>query len=328
MSYSTNLIDGTTTSGSKPQLYIRDITASTTTIVSKNLSGTIADGTYLDALGVSSDGRFVAFASNSTNLNSGSTTGVTHLYMLDRLNNTLNIMDRKSDGTIDNSSNTFGSQGSMSCDGSILAFQTALNLIVGDTSSGHVDIYVLDLRGGQTKLTNLTKTANQAAFGPIVSCNGDFIGYKSTATNLDSSISFTNTGYNHAYIYDRVNGANHIASVTTSNTVTDNLDNCAATWTGNTNPCIQVSDTGVGVFSANDSAITGATGDQVYQRNIYTGTTELVSKNSSGTVGNGGSSGATINASGSLVTYSSNATNLVSGDTNGYGDAFTSLTGY
>lgn len=84
----------------------------------------------------------------------------------------------------------------------------------------------------------------------------------------------------------------------------------------------------MGVFSANDSTLTGASGDQIYMRDIYTGITELVSKNSSGVVANGGSYDPYISADGKIVAYPSGATNLISGDTNSSVDIFTSLTGY
>jgi Tol biopolymer transport system component len=51
-------------------------------------------------------------------------------------------------------------------------------------------------------------------------------------------------------------------------------------------------------------------------------TTERVSVDSSGGEGNGGSERASISANGRYVAYSSEASNLVLGDTNGYGDIF------
>src|SRR5205823_7255077 len=52
------------------------------------------------------------------------------------------------------------------------------------------------------------------------------------------------------------------------------------------------------------------------------GTTERVSVDSAGNEGNGGSGGTAISADGRFVAFSSYATNLVAGDTNGVADVF------
>jgi hypothetical protein len=323
-SYAPNLIDGTTMSTSNPQLYLRDTVASTTTLVSQTAAGVVSNGSVIGSLGVSSDGRFVTFLSNASNLHPDSTNGKAHLYMVDRSNNSISILDRKTDGTL--GSTVASPSGSMSCDGSFVTFQYGSNLIVGDTDSNHVDVYLLDLRSGGNKLTNLTKTANSAAFAPTISCNGDFVGFDSLATNIDPNLSVTSVvNAYRPYVYDRVNSNYYFAAVTSSNTST----NAAVCGTSGSTKCIQVSDKGVGVFQANDSTLMGVSGSQIYMRDIYAGTTDLISKNSAGTSANAGVSPfPTISADGKIVSYWASASNLVSGDTNSQEDIFTSLTGY
>lgn len=320
-SYATNLIDNTVISASVPQLYLRDTSASTTSLISQSLNGAVSNGSLLTPLGVSSDGRFIAFSSNASNLHTESTDGKTHLYMLDRLDNSLTILDRKTDGTL--VSQNFGSSGSMSCDGSMITFEYGANLIAGDIDSGHVDVYLLDRRGSADKLTNLTKFANAAARGPSISCNGDYIGFSSRSNNIDTSRTIA-AGYIRPYVFDRVNGTYMLASVTASNTVTNTA--ICGTIDGPVQ-CIGLSDTGLGVFSMTDTSLTGATGTQVYLRDLYAGTTELVSRSSTGIAGNDKSQQPTITASGKSVVYTSGATNLVSNDTNGWYDVFMSSTG-
>jgi len=325
-SKSTNLIDGTTVSSTNPQLYLRDTVLMTTTLVSKSSTGIISDGTYISSLGVSSDGRFVSYTTNATNLSLDATDNTYHLYMLDRLDNSVSILDRKTDGTIGVSATNFGPTGAMSCDGTLIVFGYTTNLIIGDTWSQHNDIYLLDRRGATDKITNLTKSANSQGMAPTMSCNGDFIGLKSSATNLDTSIPIL-AGYYRPYVYDRVNGAFRVASMTSSGTAA-NTQICGTFI--NENPCVQVSDTGIATFAADDSSLTGVSGRQIYINNIYTGSTELVSKNSSGIAGNNGSQlyNPTITADGSTVSYASDSTNLIVGQTNLYTNVFTSLTGY
>src|SRR5213595_159425 len=60
----------------------------------------------------------------------------------------------------------------------------------------------------------------------------------------------------------------------------------------------------------------------VFVHDRQTGTTKRVSVNSAGTQGNGGSGSPAISADGRFVAFSSYATNLVPGDTNGVVDVF------
>ncbi|HSL12510.1 MAG TPA: hypothetical protein VLA82_14480 [Actinomycetota bacterium] len=60
----------------------------------------------------------------------------------------------------------------------------------------------------------------------------------------------------------------------------------------------------------------------VYVRDLREGTTRIVSVRSNGALGNGDSGYAAISANGRFVTFSSEASNLVKGDTNGVQDVF------
>lgn len=325
-SLATNLIDGTTlsVSGSNPQLYLRDMATSTTTLISQSSSGVIADGGTMIALGVSSDGRFVAFTTNSSTLHPDVTTKSPHLYMLDRSDGNLTILDRKTDGSL--GSTVAAPAGSMSCDGSMIVFGYGNSLISGQPSSGHSDIYLLDRRGESDKLTNITQSANYGSEAPSISCNGDYIGFRSLASNLDSTVSVSYI-YNawRPYIYDRVANVYHFAALTNTGVAT-NAPICG-TFSGSATPCILLSDEGLGVFAASDLTLTGVSGKHIYLHNIYSDFTQLVPKNSSGTIENGTSIGPAIDASGTKAVYESSATNLVPSDTNGWNDIFVSLTG-
>ncbi|HEX7484098.1 MAG TPA: hypothetical protein VF281_03010 [Candidatus Saccharimonadales bacterium] len=330
-SQASNLIDGRTISTTADQLYLRDTATSTTALVTQSLSGTMSNGTFNEAIGVSSDGRFVAFTSNASNLHPDSTNGSHHLYMLDRADASLSILDRKVDGTVGTTTPDWPPRGSMSCDGSLIAFQYpgaggGNGLIAGDTTS-RTSVYLLDRRGVSDKFTNLNLTGNYGASVPTISCNGDYVGFMTESTNLDPTVSVT-YGYKifRPYIYDRVNDTYHLGPISTSNAST-NTAVCGA-FANAAFPCIQLSDTGLGVFAATDSGLTGNSGAHIYIRDIHSGTTQLASKNSSGIAGDGNSGIPYITANGTTVVYSSTATNLVAGDTNNAIDVFTSLTGY
>lgn len=323
-----NLIDGTTITSSVAQLYLKDTVNGATTLISQTPSGVMSNGTKNIAVGVSSDGRFVAFTTNATNLSPDSTDGTPHLYMVDRVNNSLSIIDRKTDGTVAATSNTWWPKGAMSCDGSMIVFQHPSNLIVDDsTYQSHLSIWLLDRRGNDERIANLSKIDNAAMSLPSISCNGDYIGFRSDATNIDPSVSVPYSYHAYRpYVYDRVNGVYHFVAVTTSG-VAVSTPICGTAYDYDYR-CVQVSDNGVATFHATDSALTGNSGSQVYIRNINAGTTELISRDGVGSPGNGDSSYPSISADGRLIVYGSNATNLVPGDTNGNTDVFSSQTGY
>src|SRR3954451_20360829 len=69
-------------------------------------------------------------------------------------------------------------------------------------------------------------------------------------------------------------------------------------------------------------AALAAVGSLVVAAPAWGGTTELVSVNSKGVRGNGGGGAAAISGDGRFVAFTSNATNLVPGDTNDAQDVF------
>jgi hypothetical protein len=316
-----NLIDGTTITTTHPEVYLRDTIAGTTTLISQNSSGDIANGDS-EGKGVSADGRFVLFVTFATNLTTDGTSG-NNMYMADTSTNTLTIENAEADGTVVNEGEG-QLQARMSCDGSLIAFASPNYL--GGTVPVHADnIYLIDLRGGRT-ITNITGDANGASFNPSISCDGNYIGFGSAANNLDPDETFTQEYYEfEPYMYNRINNSFYLANVGTDGTV-----QATSPCTGdNIGSCISLSDNGIGVFTENNSGLTGTSGQQDYLRNVNTGTTELISQNSSGDAANGYTAGPSINADGAKVLILSGATNLVTTeDYNGSDyDMFISLTG-
>lgn len=325
-SKATNLIDGDLLSDGVSRLYLRDMTNSTTSLIAKSISGDVGDGTYQTALGVSSDGRFVSFATNATNLHPDSTDGGNHLYMYDRLEDSLEILDRKEDGTL--GFTVWNFLGDMSCDGSMIVFQYGGNIRSSEYNS-KVSTYLIDRRGSADKIINITKSAINSTHNPSISCNGDYIAFSTQSNNLDLSVTVPHDGKYRPYVYDRVNQTFKIVSVTTANTVT-NKAVCSAPFPTSSHAarCVDISDDGIATFSAIDSDLTGATStyNQVYVRNLNKSTTELVSRNSLGTVGDGHSLSPIISSDGSKIVYDSRAANLVSGV--GVGKVYLSTTSY
>lgn len=325
-SSASNLIDGQTNSSSYPQLYLRDTKTNTTSLLSKNSSGTLANS-YVKADGVSADGRFVLFESDATNLGPTVTnTGTYNVYMLDRSDGSFTILNYKYDSTLPNHSGTF-TDARMSCDGSLVVFRDSAQLT--STNTGHQDVYLLDRRAGNT-LTDVTVSANSSSGAPNISCNGDYISFSSLSTNLDSTVS-SMSAYYHAYAYDRINDEFTLLEKDSSGVPAGYTNSCDY-QTRSVSHCVQVSDNGIAAFvssaSGLDSAAAGGYGE-IYIHNLQTGTVELLSRDSGGAEANNTSANPTVSADGKKVGYGSNATNLVTqSDTNGFADSFVSQTGY
>lgn len=329
-----NLIDGETLSPNKYRLYLKDIATGQVTLVNRNLTtGQVADDgsdSALTSVGVSSDGRFIAFTSNSINLVDDVSDGNPHLYMLDRVEQSMSVIDRKTDGQLGQTNSSWVPRGGMSCDGSIIAFQYPSNLIVGSTNTNHVDVYILDRRGDDPKLTNISSNAASAALGPTVSCNGDYIGFSSKGVDYDPDVSVTPAHYKvWPYVYDRVNDRFHFVAVN-SNGIPATGSICGDGSVFSLGyPCLWVSDKGQAVFSAEETDMLGSSTDpMIYVRDLDSSGAEVVSRDSAGNVANSTSSVPRISADGRMISYQSSASNLVTGDTNGQTDIFISTINY
>jgi len=119
-----------------------------------------------------------------------------------------------------------------------------------------------------------------------------------------------------------ISGSSSAWSQTTTRVSVD-----AAGAQGNSNsgfPRISVDGRHIAFLSAATNLVPGGTNGlfQVFVHDIQSGQTELVSVNSSGVQGNLASEYVELSADGRFVAFSSSATNLVPGDTNGKDDIF------
>jgi hypothetical protein len=324
-SKATNLIDGRTISSTDPQLYIRDMTNNTTTLLTEVSAGTFANGDTTFPYDVSSDGRFVLFGSTSTNLGPTITTTGWHIhvFLLDTATNTVTWVDEKASGAGNPGNDPYNA--AMSCDGSFVVLDSSTTYM-GVGSSAHTDVFLVDLRNGKL-VTDITQSGNGAAMKPRISCNGNYIGFVSTSNNLDPLTAGLTTYY-HAYSYDRINGTFDLLDQNSSSTLANSPVANLATQRIE----LSLSDSGVAVFmsTATNLDTAAASGKpQLFLRNPSTGITELLTRDTGGTEGNNVSNDlyAVLSLDGKRAAYESEATNLVGSDTNSSPDIFVSDTG-
>jgi len=262
---------------------------------------------------LSADGNLVAFSSAASDLVSGDNNGMMDIFVRDRVSRTTELI----------SVNTSGSSGNgdsfnpvISADGRYVAFQSrASNLAAGDNNNAF-DVFVRDRTLGQTILVSATSAGNAAAgnsYSPQLTADGRKVVFASTAGNLVNNDT-NNTA--DAFLRDLDAGTNALLSVNTNG------------WSGNSitaPPVITPDGRYVAFLSAASDLAAGDTNNHndVYRRNLMSGTTELASRNPNGKAGNFISFHPVISTNGQRVAFASQATDLTTDtDTNISTDVF------
>ncbi len=292
--------------------------AQVTERVSVDSSGAQANGggdlPYPPGSVASADGRYVAFISGATNLVPGDTNGTWDVFVRDRLSGTTGRVSVDSSSAQGNGfSGGYGI--AISPDGRHVAFESqANNLVPGDTN-GVRDIFLRDRVGGTTERVSVGSggaQGNAQSLHPSISPDGRYVAFYSDATNL---VSGDTNGQGDVFVRDRVNGTTELVSVSTYGA----QGNDASEF-----PSISADGRYVAFHSAASNLVPGDTNGHldVFVRDRQSGATTRVSVDTTGAQGNGNSVWASISANGRYVSFTSEATNLVPGDTNGTRDVF------
>jgi WD40-like Beta Propeller Repeat len=283
--------------------------APSTARVSINSAGQQGNGPSGGAV-VNSDGNYIAFSSNATNLAGGITTG--QVYLRDKIRGVTELVSKAVGGPLPNGR---ALDPDISDDGRFIAFQSfASNLVSGDTN-GVDDVFVKDQVAGTVKRVSVSSSGSQGndtSFQPAISGDGRYIAYGSRASNL---VSGDTNGVADIFVHDRVFGTTTRASVGTTG-VQSNRDS--------SNPSLSRDGAKVAFDSPASNLIAGA--DTNGTTDVFvasrTGVILRASQSSFGQEGNSSSRNAAISGDGRAVAYESSASNLVSGDTNGRRDVF------
>ncbi len=187
-------------------VYVRDLQAQTTTLVSRatGVAGVKGNADSINP-SLSDDGRFVAWDSRATNLDPADLDNSRDVYVRDLQTGATELVSRASGalgpkGSYANA-NLGSSNAFLSGDGLTVAFgSNAANLDPGDTSTG-ADTYVRDLQTDTTTLASLASgaggvKANGSTMPTFLSRDGRYLGMRSSASNLDpDDLSASESGY-------------------------------------------------------------------------------------------------------------------------------------
>lgn len=291
--------------------YVRDVRRHRTLLVSVSSSGRQQNGFSSDAA-ISGDGRYIAFSSYASNLVPGDTNDTFDIFVRDmRTGRT----SRVSVGDRGRQADSFSFGPAISADGRYVGFLSyATNLVPGDTNDTN-DAFLHDRRTGRTTRVSVSSTGGQAnghSSTVALSANGRFVAFFSVADNL---VPADTNDPADVFVRDRWTGTTTLVSVPAAGGVADGPSFGSA---------ISADGRYVAFLSQAPNMVSPSPGTigHIYVRDRWARTTTLASRAVNGTPANGSSWGVTLSGDGRSVGFTSMATNLVRGDTNGQYDAF------
>jgi Tol biopolymer transport system component len=260
---------------------------------------------------ISRDGRFVAFECDGSLL-PFDLNGRTDIYVYDRQTGVLQVASRVHLGPVGNNDS---SRPAISGDGRFVAFTTEATNLVGNDTNGASDVLVKDLQTGALVRASAPIgslfPANGDSLSASLSFDGRYVAFQSIATDLHAQGA---NGFYDVYVRDLV-----------GNTI-----NCASRGAfgpangSSYSPSIAADGSAVAfhTYASNSTLNDFNDHSDVVVRNLVQGGIARVSVGQNSVGGNGPSYSASISDDGRYVAFSSEATNLVAGDTNGVADVF------
>ncbi len=298
------------------QIFLRDLSAVTTTCVSVGPGGVPADSPC-SAPAMSADGRYVVFQTQATNLLPMPLPPNTQfqIYRRDRLLDETNLVSVATGG---GPADAKCLNPSISSNGRFVGFESvATNLVSSGCTTGIRQIFVRDLVAGATSCVSvgpLGEPGNGASQRPRLSADGSVVTFESSATNLVGS--GCTTGIPQIFVRDLAARATTCVSVAPDGTPGNGASGRPAL-------------SGDGKFVAFQSVATNLAPEcpipisQIYLRNLPIEATTCLTVGSDGLPGSGPSLQPALSGDGQIIVFESTATNLVpSGCTTGVSQVF------
>lgn len=275
----------------------------TSRITSYEKDVSLIEGTFGRGYDLSADGRYVVFASGTSNLVPTDTNRSQDVFLLDRTTHQFTRVSVTSDGSQGYQDSTGPT---ISADGRFIAFSTNAYNLVGATGpeNGFDSIGVLlhDTQTGQTSIVSITLINTQtlkSMSAPHISADGLFVAYVASYNNGDSS---------KVFLYDRQQNVSRLVSQMPSSEVGDanapsiSADGRYVAFTANvTSTVISETHQTSNVFVYDRSA------DRIKQVSLLPG----------GIQPNGNSCCASISEDGQSIVFTSDSTELLTTTTHG-----------
>lgn len=282
-------------------------------LVSTAQDGTPANGdTYFS--GFSPDGTKVLLSSYATNLVPGLnlTYGSARFYVKDLTTGAVTLVSAP--GGTDAASLDSDSSGTFRTNDSVI-FSSSSDKLVPDDTNGALDIFEKDLTTGAITRLSITASgaqANGSSTNGALSPDGHRLLFSSLASNLVPGDTNNSPGI---FIKDLGTGVTTRVSTTSSGAeLNGSLSGSQIHW--NTNQLFFTSD----ATNASPGDTNGVT--DLFVKDLTTGVVTRISDAAAGVQANGAIKAFSVSHDGTKVAFWSEASNLVSGDTNGVADLF------
>jgi Tol biopolymer transport system component len=258
------------------------------------------------------DARFVAFASDASDLVRNDTNGVTDVFVRDRLRGST---ERISVDSAEHEAHGASYDPAISADGRFVVFTSdAEDLVPGDTNHWS-DVFLRDRLRGLTVRVSVSSSGGQGSegsFSPAISGDGQLVAFVSQAPDLvsgDGNFSWD------VFVRDLAAGTTERVSVDPSGLDADS---------GSFDPCLSFDGNLVVFASLASNLVAGDTNaySDIFLRDRALGTTQRLTRGLGGGQTNQNSSRPCISDDGQVVAFESRAGNIVLGDLNFCTDVF------
>jgi Tol biopolymer transport system component len=289
-------------------MFVRDLVTGATERVSIGPGGTQADGrSYVPA--ISADGRYVAFWSEATNLVAGGTAGAIGVFVHDLVTGAT----RKVVGVPAGSATSH--RVAISAGGRYVAFDTKASGLVPSDDDRLRDVFVRDRVAHTTRRVSVGRhgiQANDGSSSPSMSADGRYVGFESDASNL---VAQDSNNDRDVFVWNRVAHTTRRVSVGPHGIQANH---------GSLEAAISSNGRYVAFASAASNLVAGDSNrdPDIFVRDRVADTTRRVSVGPGGAQGDKSSYVPAVSANGRYIAFTSAATNLVAGDSNGDADVF------
>jgi Tol biopolymer transport system component len=294
-------------------VFVRDRVNHVSILMSVATDGTQANAQCFQP-SISSDGRFVAFSSWATNLDSVDTNNLPDVFLHDRDPDGNGIFDEPGATTILLSKKWDGSasdddsfEPAVAGDGSVVAFVSGSNLT--PDADGMVNLFLYDVAAGTLQCIT-TGMDGQGSGGdshhPSLSADGKLLAFQSWSPRL---VPHDTNGNQDVFVWNRENGVMRRMSVATDGTEAN--DGCV-------DAAISADGSTVVFTSEATNLVTPATDGRhhVFVRARGEQVTTLLTQLPDGTFANGHSLNPAVSGDGRFVAFDTTANNLVERDDN------------
>lgn len=310
-SAATNL---TAANASGLEIYVRDIAAGTTSLVSRDTGGNGGNGAS-DYPDISANGNVIVFESAATDLGPVDGNGTDDIYMRNLTNGTTTLVSTTSGGSA-----AGGESASVSADGRFVVFESDNPTLGSPNGPASQDIFMRDMQTGTTTTisNNGAPAADGDSYDPEISDDGRWVVYSSYADNLSAEDA---NGVEDVFLRDNRTGTTTLISRQSASI------GGAGGNDGSNYPAISADGRSV-AFSTDATNLGATTSDSQYVvRDVQANTTTLVSKASDsagGAVSNGSTSGyrPQLSDDGRYIVFNSAGSNLAAPDTDTDNDTF------